>query len=71
MPAPQIIPLPPNFELSDGYRIVVTAVDATTNATVSGVVVSAVSIDVDPGDVVEETVKLPDYETAFSYGLEV
>lgn len=48
MPVPQIIPLPPNFELSDGMQIRITAVDATTNATVSGVVVSSVSIDVDP-----------------------
>jgi hypothetical protein len=50
MPAPQIIPLPPFLEMSDGMRIVITAVDATTNATVSGVIVSGVSIDVDPSD---------------------
>ena len=48
MPVPQIAPLPPFFELSDGMVIRVTAVDAATNATVSGVVISGVSIDVDP-----------------------
>lgn len=47
MPVPQIAPLPPFFELSDGMVIRVTAVDAATNATVSGVVISGVSIDVD------------------------
>lgn len=48
MPAPQIVPLPENFDMADGMRIVVTAVDASTNATVSGVTISNVSIDVDP-----------------------
>ena len=48
MAAPQIIPLPPNFELSDGMQIRITAVDAATNATVAGVTVSGISIDVDP-----------------------
>ena len=48
MAAPQIAPLPPFFELSDGMQIRVTAVDPATNSTVSAVVISAVSIDVDP-----------------------
>jgi hypothetical protein len=48
MAAPQIAPLPPFFELSDGMVIKITAVDAATNATISAVVISQVSIDVDP-----------------------
>lgn len=47
MPAPQIVSLPPFFQMSDGMRIVVTAVDATTGNTVSNVTVANVSIDVD------------------------
>lgn len=61
MPAPQIIPLPPFFEMADGMRIVVTAIDATTGATVSGVTISNVSIDVDPITATEPTtVEIPD-----------
>ena len=41
--------LPPFFTLADGMRLVITALDATTGATVSGVTISQVSIDVDPG----------------------
>ena len=48
MAAPQIAPLPPFFELSDGMQIRVTAVDPATNNVVPAVVVSGVSIDVDP-----------------------
>lgn len=48
MPAPQIVSLPPGFVMSDGMQIRVTAVDATTNATVSGVTIANVSIDVRP-----------------------
>ena len=60
MAAPQIVPLPPNFELSDGMQIKITAVDASTGATVSGVTVSAVSIDVDPDvSVVESELAVP------------
>lgn len=47
MAAPQIAPLPPFLTLGDGMRIVVTALDATTGATVGGVTVANVSIDVD------------------------
>ena len=46
MPAPQKVRLPPGFEMSDGMKIIVTAIDATTGATVSGVTVANVSIDV-------------------------
>lgn len=48
MAAPQIVALPPFITLGPGYTVRVTAVDALTNATVSGVVVSGVSIDVNP-----------------------
>ena len=51
--APQIVNLPEFFELSDGMQIVVTAVDQNTNATVSGVTISAVSLSVDLGTTVE------------------
>ena len=51
MAAPQQAPLPPFFEMSDGMTIRVTAIDPTTGATVAGVSVSSVSIDVDPADV--------------------
>jgi hypothetical protein len=47
MAAPQIVPLPPFFQMSDGMHVVVTAIDASTGALVTGVVVSDVSIDVD------------------------
>lgn len=62
MPAPQKVSLPPWFELSDGMQIVVTAVDATSGATVSGVTVSNVSIDVKP---LEASVTDADYVSAF------
>ena len=55
MPIPMDASLPPFFEMSDGMKIIVTALDAATGATVSGVVVSGVSIDVDPGVIAEET----------------
>ena len=61
MAAPQIAPLPPFFDMSDGMVIRVTAVDAATNATVSGVVISGVSIDVDPIEAVADA----DYVSAF------
>jgi len=48
MPAPRTASLPPFFELSDGMRIVLTALDASTGALVSGVTISNVSISVDP-----------------------
>jgi len=48
MPIPIQAPLPPDFQLSDGMRIVITGIDATTGLTVAGVVVSNVSLDVDP-----------------------
>ena len=61
MPAPQKVSLPPWFELSDGMQIVVTAVDATTGAAVSGVTVSNVSIDVKPLIETQTTaVEIPD-----------
>ena len=61
MPAPQIISLPPGFVLSDGMQIKVTAVDATTGNTVSGVTVANVSIDVDPTTAAESSpVVIPD-----------
>lgn len=60
MAAPQIVPLPPFFQMSDGMEVVVTAIDPTTGATVSGVVVSNVSIDVDPEEVVSQDAKVPD-----------
>ena len=47
MAAPQIVSLPEFFTLASGMTIRLTAVDATTGALVSGVVISGVSIDVD------------------------
>ena len=50
MAAPQIISLPPFFTLASGMVVRVTAVDPATNATVAGVSISGVSIDVDTPD---------------------
>lgn len=55
MTAPSDASLPPFFELSDGMQVRVTAVDATTGATVAGVIVSGVSLSVDTEDVVDPT----------------
>jgi hypothetical protein len=52
MAAPQIVPLPPFFQMGDGMRVRVTAIDATTGSLVTGVVVSGVSIDVDTDEAV-------------------
>ena len=53
--------LPPGFTLADGMRLVVTALDATTGATVSGVTISQVSVDVKPATTAEvTTVGIPD-----------
>lgn len=52
MAAPQNADLPQFFTLADGMQIVVTAVDPATNATVSGVTISSVSLSVDPGAVI-------------------
>lgn len=61
MPAPQIVSLPPDFRMSDGMQIVISAVDAATNGTVSGVTVANVSIDVRPiGQDEPEPVVIPD-----------
>jgi hypothetical protein len=50
MAAPQIVPLPPFFQMSDGMHVRVTAIDAATGSLVTGVVISDVSIDVDTDD---------------------
>lgn len=55
MPQPLIADLPLNVTLADGYSIRVTALDAATGATVSGVTVSGVvitALDVNTGNVV-------------------
>lgn len=49
MSIPRIAPLPPFLALADGMIIRITAIDAVTGATVSGVKVSNVAIDVDMG----------------------
>ena len=67
MAAPQIAPLPPFFDMSDGMVIKVTAVDAATNATVSGVVISGVSIDVDPIEAGTTDNTVPIVDAAFTY----
>lgn len=48
MAAPQQAPLPPFFDLGDGMLVRITAVDATTGAVVPDVIVSNVSLAVDP-----------------------
>lgn len=55
MTAPSDASLPPFFDLSDGMQVKVSAVDATTGATVAGVVISNVSLSVDPEDTVDQT----------------
>ena len=55
MTAPSDASLPPFFDLSDGMQVKVTAVDATTGATVAGVVVSGVSLSVDPAVTASES----------------
>lgn len=47
MAAPQIASLPPYLELTGGMQIVVTAVDATTGAAVTGVAISPAYADVE------------------------
>ena len=52
MPTPLKTGLPPDLEISGDYRIVFTALDPASGATVSGVVVSAVTVqalDLTPG----------------------
>lgn len=66
MAAPQIVPLPPFFQMSDGMKVVVTAIDATTGAVVSGVVVSNVSIDVDP-DTSDQDATIPKVNPTGAY----
>lgn len=44
MAEPLIQAMPPNLDIGDGYVIRFAAVDPTTGAAVSGVVVSSVSI---------------------------
>ena len=58
MAAPLNASLPPFFEMSDGMRIVLTALDAATGNTVSGVTVANVSIDVDPIEAAQD-VEIP------------
>lgn len=56
MAQPLTVALPPNIVLWDGCQIRVTAIDPTTGATVSGVTVSAVSLEVEQlagGDLVD------------------
>lgn len=53
------VSLPPFFTLTDGMQIRVTAVDATTGATVGGVVVSDIQLSVDPITPPEEPFALP------------
>lgn len=48
MAAPQNVTLPLGFTLADGMQVRITALDATTGDLVTGVIVSNVSIDVDP-----------------------
>lgn len=67
MPTPQIVSLPPDFDFMDGMQIIITAVDATTNATVSGVTISQVSIDVDPADR-DEPLELTPVDGPFAFG---
>lgn len=47
MPEPLTGGLTPNLQLTSGYEVVLTALDPTTGATVTGVVVSNVSMQVD------------------------
>ena len=47
MPAPYNLPLPPNHVIVGGYTIRIDAVNPTTGATVSGVNVSDVHLQVD------------------------
>lgn len=47
MSAPLAVALPPGLELSEAYTISVTALDAATGSVVSGVNVSAVTIEVE------------------------
>lgn len=44
--APLVAGLPPNLQLNDGYVVRLTAIDASTGATVSGVTVSDATIQV-------------------------
>lgn len=67
MAAPQIARLPPFFVMSDGMRIVLTALDAASGNTVSGVNITNVTIDVDPGssDATTDTPVPLNYEGIF------
>ena len=48
--APIKVPLAPDISCVGGYIVRLTALDATTGATVAGVVVSSVSMQVDTSD---------------------
>ena len=67
MAAPQIVSLPPFFTLASGMIVRVTAVDPATNATVAGVSISGVSIDVDTPDPTPPPLELA-FSPAFSQG---
>lgn len=67
MAAPLNAPLAPFLTLSDGMTIRITALSAASGATVAGVTVSGVSIDVDAGQVEEATPKALE-GTAFTMG---
>ena len=67
MAAPQIAPLPPDFELASGMQVVVTAIDAATGATVAGVIVAGVSIDVDTFTSGTTDNTVPIVDAAFTY----
>jgi len=69
MPHPQENKLPFGLVLSDGMRIVVTAIDADTEATVSGVTISGVSFSVAPLDASSASdVPLPLLDPAYFTG---
>lgn len=65
--APMKAPLAPSIELVGGYTVRVTALDPTTGATVTGVVVSHVAMQVDTLSDAGEVPDVPDFLPSFVY----
>jgi hypothetical protein len=68
MPAPLTVGLAPNVVLRGGYVLRVTALNPTTGAVVSGVVVSDVALQVDAFEPEPEPPKVEKFVPLFTYG---
>lgn len=67
MAQPLTTGIAPDIELSGGYILRLTALDPTTGAVVSGVIVSGVAIQVETEEEPEAPPKLPPLTPLFIY----